>query len=42
MGGQTYTYSATIGNGMGGRTLVLQTSPATPGVEASCGFTIVP
>jgi hypothetical protein len=42
MGGQTYTYSATIGNGMGGRTLILQTEPPTPGVQATCDFTIVP
>lgn len=42
IGGQTYTYRATIGNGMGGRTLILQTSPPTPGVQATCDFTIVP
>ena len=39
MGGQTYTYSATIGNGMGGRTLILQSAS---GVQATCDFTIVP
>jgi hypothetical protein len=42
VGGQTSTYRATIGNGMGGRTLILQTSPPTPGVQATCDFTIVP
>ncbi|HLB77978.1 MAG TPA: hypothetical protein VJO72_13175, partial [Candidatus Dormibacteraeota bacterium] len=42
MGGQSNTYSATIGNGMGGRTLILDTSPPTPGVQATCAFTIVP
>ena len=42
IGGQVNTYSATIGNGMGGRTLILDTSPPTPGVQATCGFTIVP
>jgi len=42
LGGQVNTYSATIGNGMGGRTLILQTSTPMAGGQANCGFTIVP
>jgi hypothetical protein len=42
IGGQVNTYSAVIGNGSGGRTLILQTSPPMAGGQATCAFTIVP
>jgi hypothetical protein len=42
IGGQVYSYSSIIGNGSGGRTLILQTSPPMAGVQATCDFTIVP
>lgn len=42
IGGQVNTYTATIGNGSGGRTLILQTSPPMTGGQATCDFTIVP
>jgi hypothetical protein len=42
IGGQVNTYSAVIGNGMGGRTLILQASPPTAATPATCAFTIVP